>query len=57
MRIVNIREREKVTYSWRKLHEEQYCNLYSLPYIIQVIESMSMKLAMQVALTGSEEFM
>lgn len=50
-------EREKVSYSWRKFHEEEHRNLYSSPYIIQVIESMSMKLAVQVALTGSEDFM
>jgi hypothetical protein len=35
-------KRDEVTGVWRKLHNEELCNLYSLPSIIRIIKSGSM---------------
>jgi hypothetical protein len=32
-------KRDEVTGDWRKLHNEELHNLYSLPYIIRLIKS------------------
>jgi hypothetical protein len=31
-------KRDKVTEKWRKLHNKEHCDLYSLPSIIRMIE-------------------
>jgi hypothetical protein len=41
--------RDEVTRGWRKLHNEELRNLYSLPSIIRVIKSRRMRLAGNVA--------
>jgi hypothetical protein len=37
------RKRDKVTGDWRKLHNEELHNLYSLPNIIRIIKSRRMR--------------
>jgi hypothetical protein len=37
---------------WRKLHNEEFYDLYSSPSIIRIIKPRSMKLAGHVALMG-----
>jgi hypothetical protein len=32
-------KRDEVTGEWRKLHNEEHCNLYSSPSIIRIIKS------------------
>jgi hypothetical protein len=44
-----------VTGGWRKLHNKELHNLYSLPSIIGMIKSRTMILAGHVARTGGEE--
>jgi hypothetical protein len=44
--------RDEVTGEWRRLHNEERCNLYCSPNIIRVIKSRRMKLAGQVELMG-----
>jgi hypothetical protein len=41
--------RDEVTGDWRKLHNEELHNLYSLPNIIRMIKSWSVKWATHVA--------
>jgi hypothetical protein len=43
-----------VTGGWRKLHNEELHNLYSLPSIIRVIKSRTMRWAWQVARMGEK---
>jgi hypothetical protein len=45
LRNVFRQERDEVTGGWRKLHNEELCNVYSSPYIIRTIKSRMMKLA------------
>jgi hypothetical protein len=42
-------KREKVTGGWRKLHNEELHNLYSLPSIIRMIKSRRVRWARRVA--------
>jgi hypothetical protein len=42
-------KRDEVIGDWRKLHNEELHNLYSLPNIIRMIKSMRMKWAAHVA--------
>jgi hypothetical protein len=45
-------KRDEVTGEWRKLHNEELHDLYSLPNIIKIIESRRMRLAGYVARMG-----
>jgi len=42
-------KRDEVTDEWRKLHNEELRNLYSLPNIVRVVKSRRMKWALHVA--------
>jgi hypothetical protein len=42
-------KRDRVTGGWRKLHNEELHNLYSLPIIIRMIKSRRMRWARHVA--------
>ena len=45
-------KRDEVTGEWRKLHNEELSNLYSLPNIVQVVKSRRMRWAGHVARVG-----
>jgi len=45
-------KREEVTGEWRKLHNKELNNLYSLPNIVRVIKSRRMRWAGHVARMG-----
>jgi hypothetical protein len=45
---------DEVTVEWRKLHNEELNDLYSLPNIVRVVKSRSMKWAGRVARMGEE---
>jgi transcription termination factor 2 len=45
---------EKITGEWRKLHNEELHDLYSLPSIVRVIKSRRMRWAGHVARMGEE---
>jgi len=45
-------KRDEVTGEWRKLHNEELSNLYSLPNIVRVIKSRRMRWAGHVARMG-----
>jgi len=45
-------KRDKVTGEWRKLHNEDLRDLYSLPNIVRVVKSRRMKWAGHVARMG-----
>jgi hypothetical protein len=45
-------KRDEVTGEWRKLHNEELHDLYSLPSIIRIIKSWGMRWADHVARTG-----
>jgi hypothetical protein len=45
-------KRDEVTGGWRKLHNEELHNLYSLPNIIRMIKSRRMRWARHVARMG-----
>jgi hypothetical protein len=47
-------KRAKVTGEWRKLHNEELNNLYSLPSIVRVVKSRKMRWAGHVARMGEE---
>jgi hypothetical protein len=47
-------KRDEVTGGWRKLHNEERHNLYSLPSIIRIIKSRTMKWAGHVARMGEK---
>jgi hypothetical protein len=47
-------KRDEVTGGWRKLHNEELCDLYSSPSIIRIIKSRRMRWAEHVARTGEE---
>jgi hypothetical protein len=42
---------------WRKLHNDELCNLYSSPNIVRVIKSRRIRWAGHVACMGGEVFM
>ena len=42
-------KRDKVTGEWRKLHNEELSDLYSLPNIVRVVEARRMRWAGDVA--------
>jgi hypothetical protein len=43
-----------VTGRWRKLHNEELCDLYSLPIIIRIIKSRRMRWAGHIARMGEK---
>jgi hypothetical protein len=45
-------KRDEVTRKWRKLHNEELSDLYSLPIIIRVIKTKRMRWAGHVARMG-----
>ena len=45
-------KRDEVTGEWRKLHNEELSDLYSLPYIVRVVKSRRMRWAGHVARMG-----
>jgi hypothetical protein len=47
-------KRDEVTGDWRKLHNEELHNLYSLPNIIRMIKSRKMRLAGHMARMGAK---
>jgi hypothetical protein len=47
-------KRDEVTGEWRKLHNEELCNLYSSPDIIRQVKSRRMWWAGHVARMGEE---
>jgi hypothetical protein len=49
--------RDEVTGEWRKLHNEELNDLYSLPKIVQVVKSRSIRWAGHVARMGEERGM
>jgi hypothetical protein len=47
-------KRDKVTGEWRKLHNEELNDLYSLPNIVRVVKSRQMRWAGHVARMGED---
>ena len=47
-------KRDEVTGEWRKLHNEELNDLYSLPNIVQVVKSRRMRWAGHVARVGED---
>ena len=47
-------KRDEVTGEWRKLHNEELNDLYSLPNIVPVVKSRRMRWAGQVACMGED---
>ena len=47
-------KRDKVTGKWRKLHNEELNDLYSLPNIVRVVKSRRMRWAGHVAHMGED---
>ena len=45
-------KRDEVTGEWRKLHNEEFRDLYSLPNIVRVVKSKRMRLVGHVAHMG-----
>jgi hypothetical protein len=45
-------KRDEVTGEWRKLHNEELSNLYSLPNIVRVVKARRVRLAGHVARMG-----
>jgi hypothetical protein len=54
LRIVFGPKRDEVTGGWRKLHNEEFHNLYSSPNIIRMIKSRSMRWAGLVGRIGAK---
>jgi len=52
LRRIFVPKRDGVTREWRKLHNEELCDLYCLPSIIRVIKSRRMRWAGHVARVG-----
>jgi hypothetical protein len=47
-------KRDEVTWEWRKLHNEELNDLYSLPNIVRVVKKRRMRWAGHVARMGEE---
>jgi hypothetical protein len=47
-------KRDEVTGEWKKLHNEELNDLYSLPYIVRVVKSRRMRWARHVARMGED---
>jgi hypothetical protein len=47
-------KRDEVTGAWRKLHNEEFYNLYSSPSVIRMIKSRRMRWARHVARMGEK---
>ena len=45
-------KRDEITGEWRKLHNEELSDLYSLPNIVRVVKSRRMRWAEHLALMG-----
>ena len=45
-------KRDEVTGEWRKLHNEEFSDLYTLPNIVRVVKSRRMRWAGHVARMG-----
>ena len=54
MRRVFGPKRDEVTGEWRKLHNEEPNDLYSLPYIVRMVKSRRMRWAGHVARMGED---
>jgi hypothetical protein len=54
LRTVFEHKRDEVTEKWRKLHNEELNDLYSLPNIVRVVNSRRMRWAGNVACMGEE---
>jgi hypothetical protein len=54
LRIVFGPKRDEVTREWRKLHNEELSDRYSLPNIVRVVKSRRMRWAGHVARMGEE---
>ena len=52
MRRIFGSKRDMVTREWRKLHDEEFDDLYSSPNIVQVIKSRRMRWAEHIARMG-----
>ena len=52
LRKVFVPKRVEVTGEWRKLHNEELNDLYSLPHIVRVVKSRRMRWAGHVARMG-----
>ena len=50
--VVSWAKRDEVTGEWRKLHNEELSDLYSLPNIVRVVKSRRMRWAGHVARMG-----
>jgi hypothetical protein len=57
LRGIFVAKRDGVTGKWRKLHNEELNDLYSLPNIVRVIKSRRMRWAVHVARMGEEREM
>jgi hypothetical protein len=55
LRRMFAQKRDEVRGGWRKVHNEELCELYSSPSIIKIIKSRWMRLAGHVTLMGGEE--
>jgi hypothetical protein len=47
-------KRDEMTGGWRKLHNEELHNLYSVPSIIRMIKSWRLRWAWHIARTGQK---
>jgi hypothetical protein len=47
-------KRDELTGCWRKLHNEELCEIYSLPNVIRMIKSRMMRFAVYVACMGEK---
>jgi len=52
LRRVFVPKREEVVGGWRRLHNEELCNVYGLPHFIRVIKLRGMRWAGHVARLG-----
>ena len=57
LRRVSGSKRDEVTGEWRKLHNEELRDLYSLPKIVLVVKSRSMRWAGHVVRMGEGRYL